>query len=55
MDNTTVQQEAPDHDVSRPDATTLDTDYILSIEHVADLYHEAGHPLSQRALALLTC
>jgi hypothetical protein len=36
--------------VTRPVATTLDTDYTLTIEQVADLYAKAGHPRTVRSL-----
>jgi hypothetical protein len=50
MDDTTVQRDATIHDPSRPTATMLDTDYTLTIEQVADLYAEAGHPRTIRSL-----
>jgi hypothetical protein len=36
--------------VTRPVATTLDTDYSLTIEQVADRYAKAGHPRTIRSL-----
>jgi hypothetical protein len=50
MDNTTMRQDATDHDVSRPAATQLQTDFILTIEQVAELYAKAGHPRTIRSL-----
>jgi hypothetical protein len=37
-------------DATRPVATALDTDYLLTIEQVADLYQKAGHPRTIRSL-----
>ena len=37
MDDTTPRQDATNHDVPRPITTTLNTDYVLTIEQVADL------------------
>ena len=41
---------ATNHDVSRQDATPLETDFVLTIEEVADLYAKAGHPRTTRSL-----
>jgi DNA repair exonuclease SbcCD nuclease subunit len=41
---------ATDHDMSRQVATALDTDYVLTIEQVANLYAKAGHPRTTRSL-----
>ncbi|MGE0848276.1 MAG: hypothetical protein AB7O44_01485 [Hyphomicrobiaceae bacterium] len=37
-------------DASRPVATPSDTDYVLTIEQVADRYAKAGHPRTIRSL-----
>jgi len=50
MDDSAVRQDATAHDVLRPIATVLDTDYILTIEQVADRYARAGHPRTIRSL-----
>jgi len=44
------QPAAPDRDASRPVATTLDTDYTLSLDDVAERYAKAGHPRTIRSL-----
>jgi hypothetical protein len=41
---------ATDLDASRPVATPSDTDYVLTIEQVADRYAKAGHPRTIRSL-----
>ena len=46
-----IQPASPTgHDVSRLVATALDTDYILTIDQVADRYAKAGHPRTIRSL-----
>ena len=50
MDDITVGTAATNRDLSRPDATPLDTEYVLTIEQVADLYANAGHPRTMRSL-----
>ena len=50
MDHSIARQDATDHDLSRPTRTELHTDYILTIEQVADLYAKAGHPRTTRSL-----
>ncbi len=50
MDEIIARQDATIHDMSRPGATALDTDYTLTIEEVADRYAKAGHPRTIRSL-----
>ena len=50
MDATLERPEATDTDPSRHGATSLDTDYLLTIEQVADRYAKAGHPRTIRSL-----
>ena len=50
MDDTMERPAATGLDVSRPAATTGETDYILTIEQVADLYAKAGHARTIRSL-----
>ena len=50
MDEIIARQDATIHDMSRPGATTLHTDYTLTIEQVADRYAQAGHPRTIRSL-----
>lgn len=50
MEETRVPPVASDRDPSRQDATILDTDFVLTIEQVADLYAKAGHPRTIRSL-----
>ena len=40
----------PESDTARPVATNPDTDYVLTIEQVADRYAKAGHPRTFRSL-----
>ena len=40
----------PSRDVSRQDATGLDTDYTLSLDEAGELYARAGHPRTLRSL-----
>ena len=44
MDNTQGR------DLSRPAATSLDSDYILSLDEVSERYAKAGHPRTIRTL-----
>ena len=39
-----------ERDVSRPDATSRDTDYILSLDEVSEHYARNGHPRTIRTL-----
>jgi len=41
---------ATSRDLSRQDATSNDTDYILSLDEVATLYQKAGFPRTLRSL-----
>jgi hypothetical protein len=50
MEETSVPPVATGRDQSRQDATPLDTDFVLTIEQVADLYAKAGHPRTIRSL-----
>jgi len=50
MDDSVVRQYATAHDPSRTVATALDTDYVLTIERVADRDAKAGHPRTIRTL-----
>jgi hypothetical protein len=50
MANTMTPPDATSRDVSHPVATSLDTDFVLTIEQVADLYVRAGHPRTIRSL-----
>jgi DNA repair exonuclease SbcCD nuclease subunit len=50
MDDNGLRQDATGRDQSRQDATLLDTDFVLTIEQVADLYAKAGHPRTTRSL-----
>ena len=50
MNDTDVRPVATAHDPSRPFATNADTDYVLTIEQVADRYAKAGHPRTIRSL-----
>ena len=50
MDDSSLRQDAPDHDMPRPIATGIDTDYTLTIEQAADRYAKAGHPRTIRSL-----
>lgn len=38
------------HDLSRQAATTLDSEYTLSIEDAAAIYEKAGHPRTTRSI-----
>src|SRR5579863_3353937 len=38
------------HDLSRPAATTIDSEYTLSIEDASLLYERAGHPRTSRSI-----
>ena len=44
------RQDTTGPDPSRQGATSLDTDYLLTIEQVADRYAKAGHPRTIRSL-----
>lgn len=50
MDDIGLRQDATGRDQSRQDATVLNTDFVLTIEQVADLYAKAGHPRTTRSL-----
>ncbi|MGH7487801.1 MAG: hypothetical protein ACREMY_19695, partial [bacterium] len=50
MDDTNTHSDATTRDPSRPIAATLETDYVLTIEQVADRYAKAGHPRTIRSL-----
>lgn len=50
MEETSVPPVATGREQSRQDATPLDTDFVLTIEQVADLYAKAGHPRTIRSL-----
>ena len=50
MEGTHVSPVATDRDQSRQDATPLATDFVLTIEQVADRYAKAGHPRTIRSL-----
>ena len=50
MTDTPLQDVATGLEEPRPVATPLDTDYILTIEQVADRYAKAGHPRTIRSL-----
>ena len=50
MNDSIVRPDATNPDGSRPIATTLDTDFILTIEQVADIYAKAGRPRTIRSL-----
>lgn len=50
MDDIAVEVSATGRDQARQDATPLDTDFVLTIEQVADLYARAGHPRTIRSL-----
>ena len=51
MEGMHVPPVATDRDQSRQDATPLATDFVLTIEQVADRYAKAGHPRTQDELA----
>ena len=50
MDDTSLRPDATGPDASRPAATAGATDYLLTIEQVADRYARAGHPRTLRSL-----
>jgi hypothetical protein len=50
MEETSMSPVATSRDTSRQDATSLDTEFVLTIEQVADLYAKAGHPRTTRSL-----
>lgn len=50
MEETSVPPVATGREQSRQDATPLNTDFVLTIEQVADLYAKAGHPRTIRSL-----
>jgi hypothetical protein len=50
MEETNRPPVATGRDETRQDATTLDTDFVLTIEQVADRYAKAGHPRTIRSL-----
>jgi hypothetical protein len=45
-----VSGSASGHDTPRPDATGPDTEFILTIDEVADRYAAAGHPRTFRTI-----
>lgn len=50
MDGSASDPAATDREQARQDATPFDTDFVLTIEQVADLYARAGHPRTIRSL-----
>jgi hypothetical protein len=50
MEQASAPTVAAGREGSRQDATPLDTDFVLTIEQVADLYAKAGHPRTIRSL-----
>ena len=49
MEQASAPTVAAGREGSRQDATPLDTDFVLTIEQVADLYAKAGHPARSAA------
>jgi hypothetical protein len=50
MDDASLVSVTAGPDTARPVATEPDTDYVLTIEQVADRYAKAGHPRTIRSL-----
>jgi hypothetical protein len=50
MSDDNTRQAATDDDLSRPVATTTNSDFTLSIEDAAVLYERAGHPRTSRSI-----
>jgi hypothetical protein len=50
MNDDSMRQAATNGDLSRPVATTNDSDFTLSVEDAAVLYERAGHPRTSRSI-----